>query len=164
MRRRLRNHGLHPVQDRAGSHRSTHDRGISWRPSLIDRLASVAVRETVMHYRKSEVLCTENGKGHNGTAGCSKAGCRRRRVVGGRLRSVGYMWGSSFLGSSYDQAAPLHLPVWGKRWAAAGCVLSAPLLSAGILQGRSVLRYRPYTVSPSRITLRWGSVSGGVVD
>ena len=115
VRRQLRNHGLHPVQDRAGSHRSTHDRGISWRPSLIDRLASVAVRETVMHYRKSEVLCTENGKGHNGTAGRSKAGCRRRRVVGGRVRSVGYMWGPSLLGSSYDQAAPLHPPVWGKR-------------------------------------------------
>ena len=76
--------------------------------------------------------------------------------MGGRLRSVGYMWGPSLLGSSYDQAAPLHLPVWGKRWAAGGCVLSAPLLSAGFLQDRSVLRYRPYTVSPSRITLRWG--------
>ena len=68
------------------------------RPSLIDRLASLALRERVMHYRKSEVLCTENGKGRNGTAGRSKAGCRRRRVVGGRLRSVGYLWG-------------LHLPV-----------------------------------------------------
>ena len=145
MRRRLCIHGLHPVQDRAGSHRSTHDRGISWRPSLIYRLASVAVREPVMHYRKWEVLCTENGKGHNGTTDRSKAGCRRRMVV----------WGS-LLGSRYDQAAPLHLPVWGKRWAAGGCVLSAPLLSAGFLQDRSVLRYRPYTVSPSRITLRWG--------